>query len=487
MILKSAARHSRAIIIGAVASMIIGGIAMAVPSAKAAAAPAAVVMSCPKGDKLIAPTAHTTDALGVTRYTYRALPGFVSMVPSSGLTASQITPAVVKDLGVLQSAKPITMRMRQDIARESRTPSWFCLTAALPGTIRSAGKQSAPGEISPQALSGSPNPSASYAGYAVTSNEFNGSPINSIEGDFPVSTAPVPAVNSQTSVWIGVGDFSQETSLVQAGILTRTISGSRTFTPFLEYIDVGSGCCAMIAGSSDVSSGNEVEVEVYWTSDTNTCFFVYDKSTGAYPVDSCITVADYGVQHDTSSAEWLMEDAIPQKSPEEYFENLGQVPWTSVAFSEGAESDPNWHSPFAYYYDEYEIVAQAGKIYVPTCKAGSGPNGVLAYPANPAGTSSAGTFDSNTNSVDGCTSGLHGCTSGLLSSDTRRARAQRLGPCPLPLPCRQLSWGAPEAPVMPGALMMPGTPVMPVAPVAPLALSAGSYTHTRSRPVFFAR
>jgi hypothetical protein len=94
--------------------------------------------------------------------------------------------------------------------------------------------------------------------------------------------------------------------------LTRTISGSRTFTPFLEYITV----------------------------------------------DSCITVADYGIQHDTSSAE----------------------------------------------YDEYEIVARAGKIYMPTCKADSGPNGALAYPANRAGSSSSGTFDINTNGVSDCTS-----------------------------------------------------------------------------------
>jgi hypothetical protein len=156
VILKSAAKHARVIVVGAAASMIIGGIALAVPSAKAAAAPAAVSMSCPKGDKLIAPTAHATDALGVTRYTYGALPGFVSMVPSSALTAGKITPAVVKDLGVLQSAKPITAQMRQGIARESRTPSWFCLTAALPGTTGSAGKQSAPAEISPQTPSGTP-------------------------------------------------------------------------------------------------------------------------------------------------------------------------------------------------------------------------------------------------------------------------------------------------------------------------------------------
>jgi hypothetical protein len=167
----------------------------------------AVSMSCPKGDKLIAPTAHTTDALGVTRYTYRAFPGLVTMVPSSGLTASQITQAVVKDLGVPQSGKP-------------------------------------PEEISPQALSGSPNPGASYAGYAVTSNEFD-SPINSVEGDFPISTAPVPAVNRQTSVWVDVGDFSQQTALIQAGVVTTVES----------------------------------------------------------PVDSCAPVADYGVQHDTSSAE----------------------------------------------------------------------------------------------------------------------------------------------------------------------------------------
>lgn len=182
---------------------------------------------------------------------------------------------------MLQSAKPVTAQVRQGIAREYRTPSWFCLTTALPGTIRSAGKQSAPREISSQALSGVPNKSASYAGYAVTGNEFN-APINSVEGD-------------------------QGTALIQAGVLTRTISGSRTFTPL----------------------------------------------------------------HDTSSAEWLMEDAIPQETPEEYFENLGQVPATSVSFSEGAES----------------IRTGTARSLIPT------------------GSSSSGTFDSNTNSVSGCTSG----------------------------------------------------------------------------------
>jgi hypothetical protein len=195
-------------------------------------------------------------------------------------------------------------------------------------------------------------------------------------------------------------------SLIQAGLWVITTSGKRTLSPFLEYVNDSSTdpCCAVIPGSSTVNSGNELAAEVYWTSDTNACFEVYDTTTDEFPIDDCGTVG-HSVQHDTSSAEWFMEDSLPQTSPEEYFENLNQVPWTDVSLSEGAEADPNWHSPFAYYYNEYQIAAQKPPDVIGTCNAGSGPNGNLAYPANPAGSSSSGTFDSNTNSVSGCTSG----------------------------------------------------------------------------------
>jgi hypothetical protein len=112
-----------------------------------------------------------------------------------------------------------------------------------------------------------------------------------------------------------------------------------------------------IPGSSTVSSGNELAAEVYWTSDTSACFEV-TTSLPTFPIDDCGTIG-HSVQHDTSSAEWFMEDPLPQKSPDA----------------------------------------------IGTCNAGSRPNGILAYPANPAGSSFSGTFDSNTNSVSGCASG----------------------------------------------------------------------------------
>jgi hypothetical protein len=244
----------------------------------------------------------------VTRYTYRALPGFVSKVPSNGLTANRVTPVFVKDLGVPQSAKLTTAQLSQGIARQSRTPPWFCLAKTLAEPIPSAGKRSAPGEIAPQGgLSSSPYVNASWAGYNVTSNEFN-APINSVSGDFPVTSAPVPAVNSQTFVWIGVGGFSlTASSLIQAGLWVITTSGKRTLSPFLEYVNDSSTdpCCAVIPGSSTVNSGNELAAEVYWTSDTSACFEVYDTTTDEFPIDDCGTVG-HSVQHDTSSAEWFM-------------------------------------------------------------------------------------------------------------------------------------------------------------------------------------
>jgi hypothetical protein len=94
-----------------------------------------------------------------------------------------------------ESAKPITARVRQGIARESGIPSRFCLTTGLPGTIRSAGKQSAPGGIFAAGAVWRPNPSASFAGYAGTGNEFD-APIGSVEGP----TGPrIPALASRST------------------------------------------------------------------------------------------------------------------------------------------------------------------------------------------------------------------------------------------------------------------------------------------------
>lgn len=387
----------RVIIAGTAASLIIGGIAMTVPSGEAAAAPAAASASCPKGEKLILPTAHTTDALGVTRYTYRALPGLVSKVPSLGLTASRVTPAVIKDLGVRVTPTLTTAQLRRDIARETRTPPWFCLSAPVAGSIPSAGKHSTSGEMAPQAVDGT-NVNSSWAGVQVTSGEFN-APINSAYGDFPTTTAPIPQVKSRASEWVGVG----WPALIQAGIETDSDAGTRTLTPFLDYVTGSSTdpCCGLTPGSN-VPAGNEMAVEVYWESDTNACFYVLDTNTGQAPINSCVDVSNYGVQHNTSDAEWFLEDALPIGL---YYENLNQIPWTDMSFSEGAEVNPNWHDPFAYNYWVWQNQAQPNHNTVKTCIDYSGPNEILSYPVHESGDASAGEMDINTNSVDGCTSG----------------------------------------------------------------------------------
>lgn len=81
------------------------------------------------------------------------------------------------------------------------------------------------------------------------------------------------------------------------------------------------------------------------------------------PVDACQTVG-HGVAHDTTSAEWFMEDSLPQ----------------------------------------IESRRRSRRRYRPV-RPRLGAGGILAYPANPAGSSAAGTFDSNANAVSGCTSG----------------------------------------------------------------------------------
>jgi hypothetical protein len=111
--------------------MIISGLTMATPSLEAVAAPATVALSCLKGEALISPTAQTTDALGVTRYSYRAVPGLVAMLPARGLVADKITPAVLKDLGVPTMPDLTSAQVRTEVARESRTPPEFCRSAAI--------------------------------------------------------------------------------------------------------------------------------------------------------------------------------------------------------------------------------------------------------------------------------------------------------------------------------------------------------------------
>jgi hypothetical protein len=396
VIVKSAVRRTRIIIVGAVASMIIGGIAMAVPAGEAAAAPAAASVSCPHGEKLILPTAHTTDALGVTRYTYRALPGLVSKVPSLELTGSRVTPAAITDLGVRVTPSLTTAQLRRDIARQSRTAPWFCLSAPLAGSIPSAGKHSTPEAIAPQAVDGT-DKNSSWAGVQVTSTEFN-APINSAYGAFTTTTAAIPQVKSFASEWVGVG----WPALIQAGVETNSDAGSRTLMPFFEYVNASNTCCTLTPGN-DVPAGTPMKVEVYWESDTNACFYVLDTATGQALLNECVDVSNYGITHDTSTAEWFLEDALPIGL---YFENLNQIPWTDMSFSEGAEANPNWHDPFAYNYWVWQSQAQSGHNTVKTCTDGSGPNGVLAYPAHETDVTAAeGSMDINTNSVDGCTSG----------------------------------------------------------------------------------
>jgi hypothetical protein len=332
----------------------------------------------------------------VTRYTYRALPGLVSKVPSPGLTASRVTPAAIKDLGVRVTPSLTTAQLRRDIARQSRTAPWFCLSAPLTGSIPSAGKQSTSREIAPQAVEG-PTVNSSWAGVQVTSTDFN-APINSAYGAFPTTTATIPQVKSFASEWVGVG----WPTLIQAGVETNSDAGSRTLTPFLEYVNASGTCCQLTAGSN-VPAGTEMKVEVYWESDTNACFYVLDNNTGQALINTCVDVSNYGISHDTSTAEWFLEDALPVGL---YFENLNQIPWTDMSFSEGAEANPNWHDPFAYSYWVWQSQAQYDHNMVKTCIDGSGPNGILAYPVHETDVTAAeGSMDINTNSVDGCTSG----------------------------------------------------------------------------------
>jgi hypothetical protein len=297
--------------------------------------------SCPQGEKLIAPTSGRTDTLGVAHLTYQADPGLEMMIPPKGLTASEVTPALMADVGlyVHQAASPAAAQhLKQQVLylAKNRTAPEFCLSRATNSS----------GSRPPNAINDH-NELTNWAGYAKGESE-EGSGINGVEGDWFVPQSMTKGTTSAESTWVGVGgsnifEGSNVNGLIQAGTEMQTGSGYRYFW---EYIG-SSGCvntfCGLYSSKDAIGPGDLISAEVTWKDTTDACFSLNDIErgigfSGCHPVN---------IPYDHTSAEWINE----RPGGFNYYDSPGTVTWTSQNLTDGLNGSGTWHSPFSGSFD----------------------------------------------------------------------------------------------------------------------------------------
>jgi hypothetical protein len=370
---------SGAVVAGATAS----ASAMVAPWPSQVARP--VAASCPRGEKLIAPTGGQTDRFGVTHITYQADPGLVANIPPKGLTASRVTPAVIADLGMRAShpAGPGRQHLVQQVISlgKDRTAPEFCWSRPDPAQARYKGD--------PDTKNG--HVYGNWAGYAVTEAEYGGS-INGVNGSWTVPQSHTNTSGNAESTWVGVGgglgEGSSTEGLIQAGTEMQTSAGYRTF-----YEVIGtSGCtlntklCGKYSSVNAVRPGDTVTATVWWDTSTSATFLV-DTSNGGGEWDVSTSV---NIPYDHTSAEWV--DEWPPGWP--YYDNPGTVRFADQSLSSNFAGEGPFTSPFT---GSYEAVIMAPPSSGTSCSDA----GVVSYPADPVNTITGGSSDIFTCTISG--------------------------------------------------------------------------------------
>jgi Peptidase A4 family len=376
-------------------------------SAPAVAWPAQVArpakVSCPRGEELIAPTAGRTDALGVTHLTYEAAPGLVASIPPRGLTAREVTPMMMADLGMKAS--------RPGGSPEDRS-------GATPGDARAATERLtklamrlAKDRTAPEfCRSGVKDPmnthvygNGNWAGYAVTESEFGGE-INGVTGTWAVPLSGSTAANQGESTWVGVGGGlggeKDGTGLIQAGTqMEYTSKGDYGYRSWWE--DYGSNTCnttfcGKYSDPDAIYNGEEVTVYVWWDTTSSATFIVSTASgTGGYDVTNQ-TVA---IIYDHTSAEWVDENYLVDGLD---YDDPGTVQFYGQGLSGSFGGDESFTSPFAGSYEA--VIMTVGKTADTTCDVPGTdtPNDlVLSYPAYASNNTTGGSSDVITCDIPG--------------------------------------------------------------------------------------
>jgi hypothetical protein len=342
--------------------------------------------SCPRGERLIAPTSGWTDALGVAHLVYRAAPGLVANIPPRGLTAGQVTPAVLSDLGA-KAARPASPAREERLARlfaglaRDRTAPEFC--HASPAGVSASRLRS--GSALPDTHTD--GPTGTWAGYAVTESEFGGG-INGVTGTWSVpanSGTPPDAESTWTGIGGNIGGEQHGWGLIQAGteMAFTDVSGQLNgYYTFFQY--AGSNTCQTVCGPYSppdaISPGQEVSVEVWWDSSTAATFVVTTPNLAA---NFDMTISP-GVTYDHTSAEWVNED-----HPGFTYDKPGTVQFYGQGLTGSFGGAGSFNSPFEGSYEAL-IMVTSTSVKATNCSSG---NGVISYPAYPGNSSGGGSSD----------------------------------------------------------------------------------------------
>jgi hypothetical protein len=386
-----------------------GATAAPVASAPAVAWPAQVArpakVSCPRGEELIAPTGGRTDALGVTHLTYQAAPGLVASIPPRGLTAREVTPMMMADLGMKAS--------RPGGSPEDRS-------GATPGDARAAAERLAKLAIrlakdrtAPEfCRSGPKDPmnthvygNGNWAGYAVTESEFGGE-INGVTGTWAVPLSGSTAANQGESTWVGVGGGiggeTEGTGLIQAGTqMEYTSKGDYGYRSWWE--DYGSNTCnsnttfcGKYSDPDAIYNGEEVTVYVWWDTTSSATFIVSTAGGGG---DYDVTDQSVAIIYDHTSAEWVDENYLADGLA---YDNPGTVQFYEQGLSGSFGGDGSFTSPFAGSYEA--VIMRVASTTDTNCDipGTDTPNDlILSYPAYASNNSDGGSSDVITCDIPG--------------------------------------------------------------------------------------
>ena len=371
-----------------------GGLSLAVATGASATVPAParpwpaqlarpVSFSCPAGETPIVATSGWTDALGVSHISYKNDPGLVAMIPPAGLTAGEVTPALLTDMrlgvdGGKATARQSLVRQALNLAKSRLAPQ-FCRTRITSSMLKS--QQPGGNLINDHWYF----PAGLWGGYAITEAE-HGSAINGVNGAWKVpqssNTSNTP---SAESTWVGVGgagDASSTWGLIQTGTSMHTNFG---YQSWWEYIG-SSGCvtptfCGQYSSINAIRPGDSITAQVVWNSTTQACFAITDlsRSTGSYNL--CHPV---NVPYDHTSAEWLNENFIPLGY---YYDSPGTVSWSNQLINNGIGETGAWASPFTGSF--LAIIMGPGRTASGTVACSN--SNILSYPVNAATNASGGT------------------------------------------------------------------------------------------------
>jgi Peptidase A4 family len=334
--------------------------------------------SCAAGQTLVTPISGSTDALGVSHFSYKGHPGMIANVAPKSLDASRVTTAMLADLGM-----PTDARSRQSAVKDAvnlgqkQVAPAFCETVLTPEQARqrlwSGASQKATGAATGRTAVYNTHVDGNWAGYGVTEAQY-GSPIESADGTWNVGTVNIPTslTPSGESTWVGIGGGldgeSNGIGLIQAGTSMNTGNG---FRAWWEYVGTSGGVAEQDV--TRVAAGDTVASLVDWQTTSSACFVFTDFTNSAGSFNVCRTV---NVPYDHTSAEWVNEWPSPYYT-QGYYQDPGLIYFSDQKLSAGFNASGPWKPSFATAFTGLVLVTPGTSPSVNVvCTAG---NGVVSF------------------------------------------------------------------------------------------------------------